>query len=110
MKQKNESIILSFLQHECEFGKFQLVEKQDMLAALDKFVDANELDSLLLSLERQGYVKIKYEDDNVYCLSLSKKEVEEKREQNHSLSLFYFLSFVAAFLGGMLGAIISKIF
>jgi hypothetical protein len=42
-------------------------------------MEENELDSMLTSLERQGYIKIKYEDDNVYCLSVLKElETETK--------------------------------
>jgi len=110
MKIKKESKLLSFLQEQCEFGKFQIVEKQDLLGIFDKnLIDENDLENMLSSLERQGYLKVKYEDENVYCLSITRKDFEEKREQKTSLSLFYFLTFVASFLGGMIGAVIVSL-
>ena len=109
MKQKKETKLLSFLQSQYESDKFQLIEKQDILSTFDKnTVDEAELENMLISLERQGYLKIKYEDDNVYCLCVMKKNIDEKREQKSLLPLLYILSAIASFLGGMLGAIVSR--
>ena len=110
MKNQKESILLSFLQKECDYSKFKIVEKNDMLSAFGKktYIDEENLDQAINSLERQGYIKVKYEDENVYCIILIKKEIEEKREKKSSLSLIYLLTAIASFLGGFIGASASR--
>lgn len=111
MKNQKDRILLDFLQKECDYSKFKIVDKSDMLSCFDKkfYVDEEILDQLVSSLERKGLIKIKYEDENVYCILLTKKEFEEKRENKSSLSLTYFLTALTSFLGGFIGAIIAKI-
>ena len=112
MKSKKENKLLTFLNKECQVGKFQIIEKQDMLSCFgaNEYIDENELENRLSLLERQGYIKIKYEDENVYCISLLNQETEEKREQQKlSLSVLYIFTFVFAFLGGLIGAIITSL-
>ena len=110
MKNQQENILLSFIQKECDYSKFKLVEKDDLMALFGKQkLDYESLDELVLSLEKKGYIKIKYEDDSFYCISLAKQKQEEKREKKHSLFLTYFLTILASFLGGFIGAFLSKI-
>ena len=113
MNKNKEDKLLSFLKRECQYGKYQLVDKQDLLACFEngEYVDEGELENKLSALEKQGLIKIKYEDENVYCLSLTRENCEEKREkQKLSLSLLYLFTFLFAFLGGMIGAIIASTF
>jgi len=113
MKNQKERELLNYLSRECEINKFTVVEKRDILYSLEKEIkDEEELDYLLLSLERQMKVKIKYEDDNVYCLSLLKKEIEvetEKREGRSPLFSNLLINLLASFLGSLLGSLIINL-
>ena len=110
MKEQKEKTLLNFLQKECNYTSYKIVEKSDMLSCFGKTkIDEDSLGQIISSLEKQGYIKNKYEDENVYCICLNKKETEEKREKKTSLFLIYFLIILSSFLGGFSGAIISRI-
>ena len=113
MQNQKQKILLSFLKKECGLNKFSIVEKKDILSIFEKryYIDETELENLIISLERQGYIKIKYDDDSVYCLSVLKEfEIEEKKERKDFSYLSFLLIFVSSFLGGLLGSILSFIF
>lgn len=111
MKNQKERELLNFLSKECELNKFSVIDKRDILSSFDKklLIDEDELDSLMLSLERQAKVKIKYEDESVYCLCLLGKEIEldeKKEEKTPLLSRYFIVSFFASMLGSLLGSLV----
>lgn len=108
MKNQKEKTLLSILSRECKPNQFSVVEKKDILFSFPKImpIEEEELDGLVLSLERQGFVKIKYEDDSVYCVALLKKE-EEKREVSPSFKSLFFLALLGGMIGGFAGSFLS---
>ena len=112
MKNQKEKMLLTFLSNECGFNKFSVVEKKDMISCFTKsYVDENELDSLVLSLERQGFVKIKYEDDDVYCISVLIRESEQEKKESPKNSPFKhnIVVFLSALIASFLGTIIAML-
>lgn len=63
-------LVLKILQKECPNGAYGLVEAKDIISAMPiKYrVDADGLDNILIYLERQEYISIKYDEESVYCL------------------------------------------
>jgi hypothetical protein len=113
MQNQKIDVLLYFLKKECGLNKFSVVEKKDILSLYEKkyYIDESELENLMQSLERQGYIKIKYDDENVYCLAVLKDfEIREKKERKANSFLSFLLVFLASFLGGFFGSILTFLF
>ncbi len=112
MKNQQEKHLLSYLTRECKNSGYSVIDKKDVLSSFDKkiHVDEIELETLMSSLERQSFIKIKYEDENVYCLCVLKHEIEEKKESSKK-SLFpsFLLSLAGAFLGSFFATLIVRL-
>ena len=65
-------LVLKILQKECPNGAYKIVEAKDIISSMPTRyrVDFDGLDNILIYLERQEYISIKYDDDGVYCLCL----------------------------------------
>ncbi len=63
-------LVLKILQKECPNGAYKIVDAKDIISCMPaKYrVDFDGLDNILIYLERQEYISIKYDDDGVYCL------------------------------------------
>lgn len=111
MKNQKEKTLLSYLLNECKSSGYSVIDKKDILTAFDKRlnIDENELDSLINSLERQSYIKIKYEDDSVFCLCITQRDFEEKKERQKSPFSSFLLSLAGAFLGSFFATLIVKV-
>ena len=109
MKSQKESILLSYLAKECGLNKFNVLDKKDISACFEKkfYVDEIELEALMLSLERQGLIKIKYDDDNVFCLSVLGEPEEKKENPARTLFPFFLLSTLGGFIGSVLGVLFT---
>ena len=107
MKNEKEKTLFSILSKECKSGQFSVIEKKDLLFSLSKsfFVEEEDLDELIYSLERQNRIKIKYEDENVYCLSVTQIELpQQKREVSPSFKKSFLFCLLGGFLGGLAGS------
>lgn len=109
-------LVLKILQKECKTSGYKIVDKADIISALpSKFrMDEDGLDHIITFLERSECIHVKYDDERVYCLcmlplgnQLTEKENEEKKDRKRPL-LLVLAVFVSSFIGGLLGAIISK--
>ncbi len=85
-------LVLKILSKECPNGSFKIVESKDIISAMpNKYrVDTDGLDNILIYLERQEYISIKYDDDGIYCLcvlpfgnEVLETENSQKREGNN---------------------------
>lgn len=83
-------LVLKILQKECPGGSYNIVDAKDIISSMpSKFrVDSDGLDNILIYLERQEYISIKYDDDGVYCLcvlpfgnEVLENETNQKRER-----------------------------
>lgn len=111
MKNQKEKQLLSCLAKECKPNQFSVIEKKDILSSFPKSsqIDEEELDEIMLSLERQAHIKIKYEDDNVYCLCLIKDDIE-KREASPSFKNIFWFGLLGGFCGSLIGSFIAFLF
>ena len=105
-------LVLKILQKECPGGAYKIVDAKDIVSAMPiKFrVDNDGLDNILIYLERQEYISIKYDDDGVYCLcvlpfgnEVLENEMTIKKEKSH-LPIFIFA--LLTFLGSLLSNLI----
>ena len=112
-------LVLKILAQECRNGNYKIVEVSDIIMALPKRfrMDSDAIKHILEHLERQDFISIKYDDDNTYCLAILPFGYEVLEEQNqkiittnspprHLSSLTVCLSFIASFLGTLLGIIV----
>lgn len=113
-------LVLKILIKECPYGAYNIIESKDIISALPgKYkVDMEGLENILIFLERQEYISIKYDDDGVYCLcvlpfgyEIFENEENKKREDKKSprLWLYVLFSFLTSFLGSFLGVVIAHI-
>ena len=113
-------LVLKILQKECPGGAYKIVESKDIISAMPgKFrVDSDGLDNILIYLERQEYISIKYDDDGVYCLcvlpfgnEVLEDEHYKKREgKNPSrLWLVFLIVFIASFSASLLAVFLTNI-
>jgi hypothetical protein len=116
-------LVLKILQKECPGGAYKLVEARDIISALpNKYkVDYDGLENILVYLERQEFISIKYDDEGVFCLcvlpfgnEVLENEQSKKREKNSLLSFknivfFTLISFLCSTFGCFLAQILAKI-
>ena len=112
-------LVLKILLKECPDGAYRIVESKDIISALpNKYrIDQNGLDNILIYLERQEFISIKYDDEGVYCLCVlpfgnEVLENENKKREGKKpppFWLFIIINFLATFLAGLLGAMIASI-
>ena len=109
-------LILKILQKECKNGSYKIVDKNDVISSLPlKYrCDFDELDHIMTFLERQDYISIKYDDENVYCLcilplanELFEENKNKKKKNNYLIPI---LSLILGFLGAFLGGLIINFF
>lgn len=113
-------LVLKILANECSDGNYKIVEVSDIIMSLPRHfrMDSEAVKHILTHLERQDFISIKYDDDDVYCLTVLpygfevlendkpryiKKERTKERKLNIATILFSFLS---ALIGTTLGIII----
>ena len=104
-------LVLKILQKECPNGAYNLVEAKDIVSAMPiKYrVDTDGLNNILIYLERQEYISIKYDDEGVYCLcvlpfgnEVIETEGKQKDERKFPrLWIFAVICFLSSFLGSL---------
>ena len=109
-------LVLKILIKECPNGSYKIVESKDIISSMpNKYrVDGDGLENILIHLERQEYISIKYDDDGVYCLcvlpygnEVLEKEEYKKREET-SPSQFWIL-LIIIFFSSMLSSVIGTV-
>lgn len=108
-------LVLKILQKECPNGAYNLVESKDIISSMPiKYrVDNDGLNNILIYLERQEYISVKYDDDGVYCLCILpfgnevlENECKQKDERTFPrLWFFVIICFLSSFLGSFLALI-----
>ena len=113
-------LVLKILANECSDGNYKIVEVSDIIMSLPRHfrMDSEAVKHILTHLERQDFISIKYDDDDVYCLAVLpcgfevlendkpkyiKKEKTKEKKLNIATIL---LSFLSALVGTTLGIII----
>lgn len=106
-------LVLKILSKECPNGGYGIVETKDIISALPaKYrVEPEGLQHILIYLERQEYISIKYDDDGVYCLCVlpfGNEIIEKNNEKQKSEGKIphLWLVFILAFLGSVCGSLI----
>ena len=104
-------LVLKILQKECPSGAYNIVESKDIISAMPNRyrVDGDGLENILIYLERQEYISIKYDDDGVYCLcvlpfgnEVLENEINQKREKTiPPLWLFFVLTFTSCLIADL---------
>lgn len=110
-------IVLKTLIRQCPGGSYKIVESRDIISSMpNKYkLDLDGLENILIYLERQECISIKYDDDGVYCLcvlpygyEILEKEQNKKRE-NNKFPPFWLLS-LTMFLITLLSSTMALIF
>ena len=113
-------LVLKILANECSDGNYKIIEVSDIIMSLPRHfrMDSEAVKHILTHLERQDFISIKYDDDDVYCLAVLpygfevlendkpkyiKKEKAKEKKLNIATIL---LSFLSALIGTTLGIII----
>ena len=113
-------LVLKILVKECPNGAYKIVESKDIISSLPSRyrVDNDGLDNILIYLERQEYISIKYDDEGVYCLcvlpygnEVLEDEHYKKREGINPPHFWVFIlvGFVSSFLASFLGVFLANI-
>ncbi len=113
-------LVLKILIKECPYGSYNIIESKDVISSLpNKYkIDIEGLENILIFLERQEFISIKYDDDGVYCLcvlpfgyEIFENEANKKREDNKTSRLWVYIvfSFLSGFLGSFLAVMIAHI-
>lgn len=114
-------LVLKILVKECPNGAYNIVEAKDIISSLPtKYrVDGDGLENILIYLERQEYISIKYDDEDVYCLCvlpfgnevLEDEHYNKKREGINPPRLWIMITviFISSFLASFLGVLLVRI-
>lgn len=115
MLDSKSMLVLKILAKESVGGSYKIFESADLISALPKHyrTDSVGIRHILTHLERQDMISIKYDDDDTYCLAVLpygnetiENEKPSRREKNRT-ALVAFLCFLFAFLGAILGVIVT---
>ncbi len=118
MLDQKSKLILKILCNECEGGSYKIFETADLISSLPARwrTDSEGIQHILIYLERQDMINIKYDDDGVYCLavmpygrecaeneSVNKKIKKDSKNKNGKKALLNcLLHFLIAFLASLL--------
>jgi len=110
MLDTKSNLVLKILQRECKSGGYKIINKSDVISALPTRYRCNieELDQITNFLERQDYITIKYDDENVYCLCVLPFFTEPEKKQESPKIWPFLLIFLLCFLGSFLGSFLTK--
>lgn len=113
-------IVLKILCKECPNGAYKIVDASDIISAMpSKYkVDSESLQHILIYLERQDCITIKYDDENVYCISVlpygfeinetaTTKEAPQKK--GLALPIYFLLIFVLSFCASLAANLIARL-
>ena len=118
-------LILNMLIKECPSGSYKIIDSRDIISSLPSkyHIDEKALDHILIYLERQEYISIKYDNEGTYCLCVlpyAKDFLDDekaKKRENIKFPHFWFfificstLSFVSSLLGCLFGNLIFHLF
>ena len=113
-------LVLKILAQECKDGNYKIVELADIIMSIPKRyrMESEAVKHILTHLERQDMIAIKYDDDDVYCLSVLPYGFEsleneapmsntrnQSRQKKLSVSIIV-LCFISALFGTTLGILI----
>jgi len=112
-------LVLKILQKECPNGAYNLVEAKDIILAMPiKYrVDNDGLNNILVYLERQEFISIKYDDEGVYCLcvlpfgnEVIESDGKQKSERNFPrFWIIVLLTSLSSFVGALLANLILRL-
>ena len=102
--------LLIFLRSQVNPQAYKIYSFSELLSALPEYlgVDNIAVKECLLMLNRDGYITVKYRDENEICLSVLDK-VSERKEVTEEKTNLGKKGFSGAFLGGVAGGIIGAL-
>jgi len=117
-------LVLSILAKECGNESYKVIEASDIIMALPRHfrTDSTTIKHILMHLENQDLISIKYEDDDTYCVAVlpigfevlenqKPKLIQRKNVAENRVSyLTICFSFLSALLGTALGILICFYF
>ena len=117
MIDSKSKLVLKILAKECSGGSYKIVEVADIIMAMPKYLraDSENVKHILTSLERQGMISIKYDDEDVFCIAvlpygfeiLEENSMKKQEKQAQNINFFnIFLCFFAALFGTVLGIVV----
>jgi hypothetical protein len=117
MLDKRTEMLLIAINNRCGEGSYKVLEKSELINAFpQKFRPDNEgLSDMVNFLCEREYLKCKYSDDNVFCLSpLPKGRLYHENSLNEQKNKFSYrrlvvTAFIGSVLGGVLGAAIHAV-
>lgn len=113
MLDTKSTLILKVLQKECKDGSYKILDKNDIISALPTRYrcDTEELDHIISYLERQDFVSVKYDDDNIYCLCIlpAINEIASPKKKNKKKGFLPLIIFIITFIASFLGSLLSKL-
>ena len=94
--------------------KFAILTAEETLKETDLTLSQEELFNGFNTLNSKGFIRLKYNDGNSFCCVLTDRgkdvierlELPVQEEFKNQESMPYFLIFISAFLGGVLGGLI----
>lgn len=117
MLNNNCKIILKELSNLCVKG-YKVIEFSEIKQIFSNQIEISEIKKCITTLEKEGYILIKYMDEKVVCLTVLVtarqllKEQEEfnikKRNIKRCLIWLHFTIFLASFLASLLALVVFK--
>lgn len=120
MIDKRTSYLLNILNNVCQDGAYKVIEFNEIIEKMPRFYEITKENIVedLRGLQERNYVALKYNDDNVVCLTTlakarlyNEKSAELRQEKQAKIKLAYIALAVGAiggFIGGFIGALIGS--
>lgn len=113
MLDKRTAAVLSAINSLCGEGKYEIVEREELLRAASLPEGEEKVEEMLSYLAENGYIDVKYTDRErgLYCLyplpagrAYAEKVTAKRLEKKRTDSRAFLFTALAAFVGSVLGA------
>lgn len=116
MLDKKTLLLLNIINDACDNGGYKIFEISELISLFpsDVSIDSNALRESVKTLSEHGYLSVKYEDENEFCLmplpsGRAKTELDKNERESTKIRNRYqfFYSFLGSLIGGVTTLIIA---
>lgn len=122
MLEKYEKIVLNYINSNCKSGNFIVVTIDEIFSFLgvQSTVDKVQIKTAVANLFSSGFIRLKYDDGETFCVSTTEKGLNYKEQtfandvqvvvkRNSLVGWCVFASFVGGFVGAAIAIFLSII-
>ncbi len=116
MLDNNCESLLKFLKTNSKIGEYILTNSEEIISSIyfGKNVDSKELNNCYQVLEKEGFISIKFSDENNYFVKVNDSGRNYENNQVKSASInnfkkYFFINLLICFISSLFGSFLANI-